>query len=99
MWEPNAAALQNPEVQRLLHYMACFASPGAKVKVSKLMDKLTHSPGLGSVVSAKHSAPGDPENETSVPYPTAQMAAEAVRYAEGGPKPEWLGKNKIGTEV
>ena len=88
-YEPNPGALKNPEVVRCLDYMASFAQ--SSNAVARLMDRLTHSPTVGAVFTKKHHAPDDPDNEKSVPHPTAEMASDAVAWAEGeGDKPAWL---------
>lgn len=72
----------NTEVQRLLSYMAAFAKD--KPKVAKLMDQIANAPSVGAAVTADRGA------AYNVKFPTAQLALQAVEYAQGGSKPEWL---------
>lgn len=81
----------NPEVVRFLNHMAAFSCEDNRRDVATLIDKLANSPTLGSVINVKRRLPTEPDDSNAI-YRIAGMALDAVEYAEGGDKPEWIGE-------
>lgn len=76
----------NPEVLRLLNYMAAFSQPEFRGPVARSMDLILNSPAVHTLIAAGR------KGDVHIPYPVAILAAEAVDYIEGRTTefPEWL---------
>ena len=80
-------------VERLLNYMAAFASHGSRSAVAKLMDQIANAPSVGAAVTAIRRGPDEPAGGSVI---VATLAYQAVCYVEGtAPKPEWLSQAGI----
>lgn len=77
----------NPEVSRLLLYMATFSTAKHRLKVARAMDLIANSPTAHALIAAGRRAATDER----VVYPVAILAAEAVEFIEGRRGlPDWL---------